>query len=553
MTSISIRITRRGAAAAVVLSCIACAARIDPSRPIYPMPQTRAEASNYVRTSSYGDVTAFINGLRSRNAPLAFGVIGKTSEGRDIPYLIASRPLVATPEEARKLGRPVVYINANIHAGEVEGKEALLALVRDLTYQRRPNVLDSLVLIAVPIYNADGNEKFASQTINRTEQNGPELVGRRPNAQDLDLNRDYVKAEAPETRAALAMFNKWDPDVYVDLHTTDGSYHGFALTYSPSLNPAAYAPGFTGDFTRDTILPELRARMHTCGFEVFDYGNFDSVYEERDITDTVKHGWYTYEHKPRYGTNYYGLRGRVSILSEAYSHDTFRRRVASTYAFVQEILSATARHADRIGRFRAAAGTVQEPEVPIRSRLTTKPFDAPIPFEILRRTGDSSVTQAGVPRGVRRTGRFVTQVMPVYDRFEPTLAVRRPDAYVLPADSAVTANLRLHGLSVEPFSTDAAPDRAARASMFMVDSVVRSTRAFQGHRETRLTGHWSAPAALDLAGGGRAYVIVSAAGRFGPLAAYLLEPESDDGLVDWNFFDTGLMAGKPFPVIRLYK
>jgi hypothetical protein len=143
--------------------------------------------------------------------------------------------------------------------------------------------------------------------------------------------------------------------------------------------------------------------------------------------------------------------------------------------------------------------------------------------------------------------------MPVYDRFEPTLAVRRPDAYVLPADSAITANLRLHGLSVEPFSTDAAADRAARASMFMVDSVVRSARAFQGHRETRLTGHWSAPAALDLAGGGRAYVIVSAAGRFGPLAAYLLEPESDDGLVDWNFFDTGLMAGKPFPVIRLYK
>jgi len=551
MTSIVTRAVRPCVAAALVLSGVACAARIDPSRPIYPMPQTRAELSNYLRTSSYGDVVAFINGLRSRNAPLAFGVIGKTTEGRDIPYLIASRPVVTTPEEARKLGRPIVYVNANIHAGEVEGKEALLALVRDLTYQRGPNVLDSLVLIAVPIYNADGNERFADQSVNRTEQNGPRLVGQRPNAQNLDLNRDYVKAEAPETRAALAMFNKWDPDVYVDLHTTDGSFHGFALTYSPSLNPAAYAAGFAGELTRDTILPELRARMHSRGFEVFDYGNFDSGYEERDITDTVKHGWYTYEHKPRYGSNYFGLRGRVSILSEAYSHDPFKRRVASTYAFVQEILSATARHAAQLERIRTTANDVQEPAVPIRSRMTTRPFEAPIPFEVMRRTGDSSVTQPGVPRGVRRTGRFITQVMPVYDRFEPTLTVQRPDAYVLPADTAITALLRRHGLTVEPYTPGST---SVRASVFTVDSVITAQRAFQGHRETRLSGHWSAAGPLSAAAvSGRAYVIVPATGRFGPLAAYLLEPESDDGLVDWNFFDSGLMAGKPFPVIRLYK
>ena len=542
--------TRCGAAAALAALCIGCAARIDPSRPIYPMPETRAEASGYNQTSTYGDVIAFINGLRSRNAPLGYGVIGRTTDGRDIPYLIASRPLVTTPEQARRLGRPIVYVNANIHAGEVEGKEALLALVRDLTYQRGPNVLDSLVLIAVPIYNADGNEKFADETINRTEQNGPALVGQRPNGQNLDLNRDYVKAEAPETRASLAMFDKWDPDVYVDLHTTDGSYHGFALTYSPSLNPAAYAPGFAGDFTRDTMLPELRARMHARGIEVFDYGNFDSVYEERDITDTVKRGWYTYDHTPRYGTNYYGLRGRVSILSEAYSHDPFRRRVASTYAFVSEILSAAARHSAELMRIRATAENVQEPDVPIESRLTTKPFDGPIPFEVLRHTGDSVRTQAGLPRGIRRTGRFITQVMPIYDRFEPSLTVKRPEAYVVPNDTAITALLRLHGLTVAPL-TSAAASRPAR--IFIVDSVVTASRPFQGHHETRVTGHWTAAPATMLGEDVGRYVVVSAAGRFGPLAAYLLEPQSDDGLLDWNFFDSRLVVGKPFPVIRLYK
>ncbi|MDQ6736932.1 MAG: M14 family metallopeptidase [Gemmatimonadota bacterium] len=537
--------------ASILAFAVGCAARIDPSRPVYPMPETRAEASGYAQTSTYGDVTAFINGLRSRNAPIGFGVMGYTSGGRAIPYLIASRPVVTTPAEARALGRPIVYVNANIHAGEVEGKEALLALVRDLAYQRRPNVLDSLVLIAVPIYNADGNEKFADQTVNRTEQNGPARVGQRANGQGLDLNRDYVKAEAPETRASLAMFDRWDPDVYVDLHTTDGSYHGFALTYAPSLNPVSYAPGFPGDLTRDVFLPEIRSRLDGRGIAVFDYGNFDSVYEERDITATTKRGWYTYDHTPRYGTNYYGMRGRVSILSEAYSHDPFRKRVASTYAFVQQVLSTSARHSAELLKARSASENVAESDVAIRSRLTTKPFDAAIPFEVLAHTGDSARTQPGLPKGIQRTGRFMTQLMPVYDRFEPSLEVRKPDAYLVPNEPKIVALLKLHELAVTPF---AAHDGFTHASSFTVDSVTRATREFQGHHETRVTGRWGAPGGTPVPETGHDnYIVVSAEGRFGPLATYLLEPESDDGLVDWNFLDDRLASGVSFPILRLYR
>src|SRR5205085_3149566 len=121
-------------------------------------------------------------------AKMYVGSIGKTSEGRDIPFIVASRPVVQTAEEAKRLHRPIVYVQANIHAGEVEGKEALQAQLRDLLFDDRANVLDSLILIAVPIYNADGNERFAAQERNRGEQNGPVLVGTRANAQGLDLN-----------------------------------------------------------------------------------------------------------------------------------------------------------------------------------------------------------------------------------------------------------------------------------------------------------------------------------------------------------------------------
>jgi hypothetical protein len=299
-----------------------------------------------------------------------------------------------------------VYVQGNIHAGEVEGKEALLAVLRDLTSAKGPNALDSVVLIAVPIYNADGNEKFAHQVENRGSQNGPEMVGVRANAQNLDLNRDYVKAEAPETRASLARFNAWDPDVFVDLHTTDGSYHGYALTYAPPLNPAAPF----AEWTRDSLMPVLRQRMQSRhGFPTFDYGDFID-------DDTLSKGWVTFDSRPRFGTNYYGLRGRISILSEAYSHDPFERRVKSTEAFVREILSLAAEKQSAI-----MPRPANRKRYPIRSEMVAAPDSVGVVAEIVERTADSTRTQPGVPKGRRRSGRFVTVKMPVFERFKPTM------------------------------------------------------------------------------------------------------------------------------------
>jgi hypothetical protein len=476
-------------------------------------------------------VVAFLDSLHGR-PELSFGSIGRTTEGREIPYVIASRPLVSTPNEAKRLGRPIVYVQGNIHAGEVEGKEALLALVRDLTSASAPNVLDSLVLIAVPIYNADGNEKFASQEVNRGSQNGPEMVGQRASGQGLDLNRDYVKAEAPETRASLAMFNKWDPDVFVDLHTTDGSYHGYALTYAPPLSPAAPL----GTFTRDSILPVLRQRMQSRhNFATFDYGDFIS-------DDTLSKGWSTFDARPRFGTNYYGLRGRIAILSEAYSHDPFERRVASTYAFTREILSYASEHAQRIKQLTRAAGVPRE--ISLRSEISAAPEPVPVIAEIIDRTGDSSRTEAGLPKGTRRTGRFVTVRMPVFERFKSTLLRSLPADYAIPAaDTQVVRVLRVHGIAVEPLRTT----RRVSTEEFTIDSAQAAPRLFQGHHEMRLTGSWHRETREIPAGSW----IVPVTQPLGLLAFYLLEPESDDGLVTWNFLDRELRPGAVYPILRI--
>ena len=512
-------------------------------------PFTRAERTQYAETSTYDDVRAVLASLAAQGAPIVLDTLGRTAEGRLLPLVIASRPLVHSPAEARRLRRPVVLVQANIHAGEVEGKEAMQSLLRDLSRIRGKSLLDSIVLLVIPIYNADGNEKFSPQGTQRTEQNGPELVGQRPNGMGLDLNRDYVKAEAPETRGALAVFNAWDPDLFIDLHTTDGSYHGYQLTYAPSLHPAAMLM----PWVRDTLLPAVRARLRDRhNIAAFDYGNFPSDRRE-SVTDTVKGGWFTYDHRQRFGTNYYGLRGRLSVLSEAYSHDPFEVRIRATYLFVHEVLSYVAERPAKVRALvraaDAAGGWPAAQPLPLRAEITKQPRLLPVVLEQLVRDSSAERTQPGVPKGLRRSGRYITQVMPVADRFVPTVTTALPAGWVLDAAmEPIVDRLRLHGVRVERL---AAPAHAQTAG-WIVDSVVTSARQFQGHREVRLVVRLVPPAdgagPAELAAGS---FVVRRAQPLGALAALLLEPGSDDSFATWNALDAQLAPGSPYPLRRL--
>lgn len=507
-------------------------------------PLTRAERTNFAETSTHADVVAFIDSLKATSKNMFVTSMGKTSQGRDIPLVVMSRPPVRSATEARRMNRPIVYIQANIHGGEVEGKEAVLSLLRDLDQDIYKNVLDSLVIVAAPIYNGDGNDAMGPQQSNRSEQNGPALVGQRANGQGLDLNRDYVKAEAPETRAALDFFRAWDPDVFLDLHTTDGSYHGYALTYAPPLNPAAR---FAGPYTRDTILPSIRASLHlNRRLETFPYGNFVSQ-------DSVEKGWFTYDHRPRFGTNYYGLRGRMAILAEAYSHDPFRQRIASMYTFLLTTLSTLASNGEDVVEVgdeadRRTLGFISTPgaapRIPIRATITRRPRQDEVLVETIVRTGDSTRYEAGLPPGVRRTEELRRVRIPIYDRFDATLDQTLPYAWLISPDQAAILDLvRRHGLFVEQLAERA----VVRAESFVIDSVQRGERQFQGHQEVRLDGRWTPTDSLVLDQG--TYVI-RAAQPLAILGLYLMDPQSDDGLVTWNVTDPWVRPGGRFPIVR---
>jgi hypothetical protein len=519
--------------------------------------RTRAEISNYEETSTYDDVMRVAKALAA--SPLVhYESYGRTEEGREMPLLVLSEPAVATPEAARKLARPIVYIQGNIHAGEVEGKEAALILARRLTQGDLRPLLKQLVVLIAPIYNADGNEKFSLQ--NRTAQYGPVAgVGTRENAKGLDLNRDHMKLDSAEARNFVGLLNRWDPHVGIDLHTTNGSYHGYHLTYSPSLNPNA-DPRMLA-MARERILPAIAdGVLKKHNFRTYYYGNFasESGKPGPSRVDPANPGdttWRTFDHRPRFNNNYVGLRNRLAILSEAYSYVSFRDRVRVTEVFVEEALNTVVANARQITTLTAqldadtkayATATAKRPSLGVDFRIAA----LPAPVEILVADVEKKVN----PRSNREMLAMVDKVTPVrmkdYGIFETTRTVSMPQGWLMPrphvdsnAYAVAIERLRAHGIQVQRVAADA----ELMVERFVIDSYTRSPKPFQNRNEARLTGKHVA-AKLSAQEGA---LFIPANQPLARLAFYLLEPESDDGFVTWNLIEAGLSPGATYPIYRV--
>ncbi|MCK5484102.1 MAG: M14 family metallopeptidase, partial [Gemmatimonadetes bacterium] len=294
-------------------------------------PSTRPERSDYHETSRYDDVTHFLGKLEGRHPLLRFTSFGYSEEGRPLPLAVFGDVSDASAAAVRSSGATRVLVFANIHAGEVAGKEAAQVLARELAQGLRDRWADSLVVLVAPIYNADGNERIGLR--NRPRQHGPVAgMGRRPNARGLDLNRDNAKLESAEARALSRLVQEYDPHVALDLHTTNGTFHAYHLTYAPPLHPSTDA-GITA-LLREEWLPAVTESVRDrYGWEFFYYGNVPGTFGMRG-----ERGWYTFDHRPRFTTNYLGLRNRFGILSEAYSYATFEDRILAHGRFVEAVI-----------------------------------------------------------------------------------------------------------------------------------------------------------------------------------------------------------------------
>ncbi|MFO0984161.1 MAG: M14 family metallopeptidase [Planctomycetota bacterium] len=520
---------------------------------------TVAEQSLYRATSRHEQVLQFIAALAPQSDLLAVQSMGQSGSGQDIPVLVLSRARAFTPAAAHALGVPVVLVLANIHAGEVEGKECVLMLARDILTGPLARLIERATLLLVPDYNPDGNDRIDPShrqldLVALEGQIGPECgVGTRNTAQGYNLNRDYIKLESIEARQLAQLYGRWRPHLTVDCHTTNGSIHGYHLTFDTShlLGSGPRGPVL---YVRDVMLPRIsRSLEQRTGHRTFFYGNFRNQ-------DDPTQGWETYPGLPRFGSHYRGLTGRMDILLEAYSYIPFADRCRVMYAILQEILDDANQHGLEIVRLVRQA----EDETVARG-LHPQPDDlVGINHAQIRRNGAGGIELSypthplGEPveilawdldsqRARRVPGDVLTRYRTTYyGAFVPAKSVRRPFAYLLPAAAArIAEHLRLHNLHVDTVARDFDVD----VESFVVHACERTASkdiADQAPPETLFFGHWEVARATAQRGD----FVVPMAQPFAHLAIYLLEPESDDGLVQWGFFDH-VRAGEWFPVRRI--
>ncbi|HJW34524.1 MAG TPA: M14 family zinc carboxypeptidase [Holophagaceae bacterium] len=501
--------------------------------------QTVPEASGWQRTSTTTEVAAFMAQLAKAHPQLVPytppGAPTRTESGK---------PLLAWRLPATKPGALRVYLNGNIHAGEVEGKEALQMLLREVLQGQHPDLRERLEFVMMPCYNAEGTDAL-DPAHRRYQPNPAGGVGRRETDRGLDLNRDGMKAEATNTRWFLAMLGDFDPHAVFDLHTTNGSTHGFHLTWAPALtlggDPALLA------FNRK-LLVEVRDQLKAQGLPTWDYGNFGPDERGRKAPEV----WESYDPLPRYLVNYAGLQGRLGILSEAYVYRTFEQRVRETRAFVLQCLHWMAAHPRDVEQ--ATATRLRPLQVGDTLPLAAKLVETEhAPFEVVDLERDAE----GRPIGEK--GRH-TVTLPSYTTFQdlPEGRVKVPTGFLVDGAWAerIRPLLEAHGVKVLPGS--ARPPQTL--SYFTESGRKVGTRAFQGVFELELQGRWTheAPkgAPLWTATDGDHALWIPLNQPRGRVAFYLLDPRSPDSLAHWGFFHSVLLRGgwgeaARFPIVAL--
>ena len=498
-----------------------------------PSLSTRAERTRYEQTTGYGEVVQFLERAAASSERMHLTTFGQTSEGRPLPLMVVGEVPDARPSSVTAPERTRVWLQGNIHGGEVSGKEALLMLTRDLVRNEHPEWSASLVLLIAPIYNADGNERIAFD--NRPFQFGPfDGMGERTNAQGLDLNRDHTKLESPEARALIRAYQEYAPHVIVDLHTTNGTEHGYHLTYAPPLHPNTHPS--IDSLLRNEWLPTVTTAIKASnGWDLYYYGNVPRG-------SGTEPSWRTFDHRPRFNNNYAGLRNRIGILSEAYAYATFEERVNTSRRFIEELLRIA--H-DQTAEIRSLVDRLDRESV-VGTRLATRgeAQRSPTATEIL--LGATEELQHPYTRAPirRRLDVAESTTMFEYGRFSASEEEIAPATYFVPERLApILELLAAHGVDGTVLETDV----TLTGERFAITRSTLADRQTEEHRERTIEGSW-APAEFLLPAGTVAIPVAQPLGR---LAFTLLEPRSDDGFVNWNLLDDEIQPGSSFPIVRV--
>ena len=494
--------------------------------------KTPVETADFEATPNYEQTIAFLKQVEARMPEMKLSFYGTSPQGRPMPLVVVSGDKAFTAAAARRLEKPIVLLQSGIHAGEIDGKDASLMLLRELVRGERPKVLDTITLLLVPIYNVDGHERVSR--FNRSNQDGPEEgMGFRTNARGLDLNRDHLKLESAEARALVALVNEWRPHLHVDNHVSNGFDHAWVVGVAAAEAPQAPAPV---DAWVKRALPAVADATRRAGHPV-------GPYLELLSSEDPAQGAITPPYRPRYSTGYFALRNRPSVLIETHSHKPYRARVLGNHAWMAALLAEVARDP------RALVRAVETAE----QRTVAMGAPDAAPSEVVLRLGpdrDDPGAGGGQPDRVRipffawsTAPSIVTgEPLTTYQRGTPretevpwfhvprvSATVPRPRGYVvLPGWPAIEQRLRGQGLRIEPIAAavEAEVETIRVASPTFAAAPYQGTTAVTSVTVSRRTEMRRIPAGSLWVGADQPDFEV---------AVHLLEPDAPDSLLAWGY------------------
>ncbi len=484
---------------------------------------TEFERSGYLVTETYAQTVEYFNKLADASPYAKMITFGVSPQGRKLYCLVVSKDKTFTPESAKKNGKPVILIENGIHSGEIEGKDASMLLLREILITKgKENLIDNCALLIVPIFNVDGHERFGKY--NRINQNGPENMGWRTTAQNLNLNRDWTKADAPEMQAMLKLFSDWLPDFFVDTHTTDGADYQYTITYAMEKFGNIY--GGTSQWIKNDFIPFMERKVEDAGFLIAPYLSFRDHDVSKGIVDWAA--------TPRFSQGYAAIQNRPGLLVETHMLKPYKDRVFSTKALLNSVIEYVNMHPRQLidlnkkadeNSIDSLAKGKQYLALSFRTTDVSKNFL----FKGIKYNIDSSEISGG--EKITYTGEKFEKEVPYYEDIEVRDSVLLPKEYLIPREwENIIERMKLHGIKVDVLS---------KAKKFIVTkykftSVEFVKVPYEGRQTINCDYDEYKDTVLVPAG----TFIVKTNQRTARVIGNLLEPKGGDSFLRWGFFNT---------------
>ncbi len=483
---------------------------------------TYYEKSNFLETPRYDESVEYSKQLASASEFIHYASIGVSPQGRDIPVLIIDKNNNFNPEAVKNSGNAILFIEACIHPGESEGKDAGFMLIRDIIiHEKYPELLENTTVLFIPILNVDGHERFSPYS--RINQNGPKEMGWRTTAQNYNMNRDFVKADSPEMRYWLKFFNQWMPDMFIDIHTTDGADYEYSLTY---------AMHNMGDMSiehtnwQNNYLTKVEKKLEKDDVLIFPYVSFRRWHDPRS-------GLVRRTASPRFSTGYLASQNRPALLVETHMLKDYKTRVDATYHLLRhtiEIIDKEHKDLQEINQKADIEAAKLAGKEFTLDYYTSQHDSTTVKFKGV----DYDIVTSDLTNGdwIQFRDKPKEYELVLFEKLMKGETVDLPEAYIIPVEwSDVIDRLQLHGIEFKVLDKD----KKMNVSSYKFSNVQFANFPFEGRQMVRNFNYETINIEKEFKKGS---VIVPVNQRSAKLIAHLLEPAGPDSFIRWGFFNT---------------